>query len=169
MYPGNMWEFKTRPETTPCLAFPKYSSSFNNLICSMKDERNIHWHVRSEPFSAALTSSACQGRKQSAECVSGIFPKRERRKTNAEMVNNNSARQSAARRKWLLLGVLANSSAHLQGLPADQEGLGEGNRTKLASFLSLCHTLTWRGHFLLSIRSNECNKDLQRFVFAVSD
>lgn len=128
MYPGNMWEFKTRPETTPCLAFPKYSSSFNNLICSLKDERNIHWHVRSEPFSAALTSSACQGRKQSGECVSGIFPKRERRKTNAEMINNNSARQSAARRKWLLLGVLANSSAHLQGLPADQGRTGRGKQ-----------------------------------------
>lgn len=112
--------FKARPETTLYLAFPKHGSSFNNLICPKKDERNAQWHVRSKAFSAVLTSSACQGGKQSGECVSVTCPKRERRKRNAEMINNNSARQSAARRKWFLFGALANSSAHLQGLPADQ-------------------------------------------------
>lgn len=117
MYPGNMWEFKARPETTLYLAFPKHGSSFNNLICSKKDERNTQWHVRSKPFSAVLTSSACQGRKQSGECVSGTCPKRERerRKGNAEMLDNNSARQSAARRKWKVvplwsLGQLLSTS-----------------------------------------------------------
>lgn len=120
MYPGSIREFKARPETTLYLAFPKHGSSFNNLICPKKDERNAQWHVRSKPFSAVLTSSACQGGKQSGECVSVTCPKRERRKRNAEMINNNSARQSAARRKWFLFGALANSSAHLQGLPADQ-------------------------------------------------
>lgn len=128
MYPGNMWEFKARPETTLYLVFPKYGSSFNNLICCEKDERNTQWHVRSKPFSAVLTSSACQGRKDSGECVPVTCPKRERSKTNAEMTNNSSAQQSAARRKWLLFGALANSSAHLQGLPADQGRTGEGKQ-----------------------------------------
>lgn len=158
-----MWEFKARPETTLYLAFPKYSSSFNNLICSKKDERNTQWHVRSKPFSAALTSSACQGRKQSGECVSGTCPKRERRETNAEIIDNNSAKQSGSS-----LEPWPTAQPISKGFLLDQKDWGRETR-KLASFLSLCHTLTWRGHFLLSIRSNECNKDLQRFVFADSD
>lgn len=90
-----MWKFKARPETTLYLAFPRYGFSFNNLICYMKDVmviRNTHRHVSSGSLSVALTSSACQGRKQSGKHLSVIFPKRERRKMNAETINNNSRR-----------------------------------------------------------------------------
>lgn len=162
MYPRNIRKFKTRPETTLYLTFPRYGSAQDNL-----ESRCLCRHVSSESL-VLLTCSACQGGKQSGKRFSVIFPKTERNKMNVELLTiiqegmvPQEGESGSSSESW------PAPQHSLRGLP-DDHWKDQGKKTRLNRHQHVPYN-DIEGSFSqrrwIDVRSEWWNKDLQQVRF----